>query len=333
MVDTQHFCLRWNNYQSSITSAFENLRDDEDFVDVTLACDGKSLKAHRVVLSACSPYFRELLKSTPCKHPVIVLQDVAFSDLHALVEFIYHGEVNVHQRSLSSFLKTAEVLRVSGLTQQADQTDRDELSHVRALAAGGNHLPFHEKSDETFPRGGSPPTPVTPTPTTVQQLLRRAQIRRNERRTPDPHDESVKRPRVPSPPLNNNDATPTDFSMVKNNHLSAKVEGNGVHDENSLVEDNINAGNNEDSSDSGAAASDRPPASASSNEHEPEPEHTSAQNFLPESKLFTSTPGSFNFSMAALTTDHTPLPGLGHTALQTPDLAGTSQGKRDFAPL
>lgn len=62
MADTQHFCLRWNNYQSSITSAFENLRDDEDFVDVTLACDGKSLKAHRVVLSACSPYFRELLK-------------------------------------------------------------------------------------------------------------------------------------------------------------------------------------------------------------------------------------------------------------------------------
>ena len=58
---------------------------------------------------------------------MIVLQDVAFSDLHALVEFIYHGEVNVHQRSLSSFLKTAEVLRVSGLTQQADQSDRDEV--------------------------------------------------------------------------------------------------------------------------------------------------------------------------------------------------------------
>ncbi|XP_026672891.1 broad-complex core protein isoforms 1/2/3/4/5-like isoform X2 [Ceratina calcarata] len=338
MVDTQHFCLRWNNYQSSITSAFENLRDDEDFVDVTLACDGKSLKAHRVVLSACSPYFRELLKSTPCKHPVIVLQDVAFSDLHALVEFIYHGEVNVHQRSLSSFLKTAEVLRVSGLTQQADQTDRDELSHVRALAAGGNHVPFHEKLDESFPRGGSPPTPVTPTPTTVQQLLRRAQIRRNERRTPDPHDESVKKARVPSPPLNNNDATPTDFSMVKN-HLSSKVEGNGVHEEKCPLEDNIkcepleltggnsgNGGNNEDSSDSGQAASDRPPASASSNEHEAESEHTSTPNFLSEAKMYSHTPGSFNFSMAALAGDHTPLSGLGH-GLQPPDLAGTSQDR------
>lgn len=57
-------------------------------------------------------------QSTSCKHPVIVLQDVSFLDLHALVEFIYHGEVNVHQNSLSSFLKTAEILRVSGLTQQ-----------------------------------------------------------------------------------------------------------------------------------------------------------------------------------------------------------------------
>ncbi|XP_076224994.1 broad-complex core protein isoform X2 [Nomia melanderi] len=338
MVDTQHFCLRWNNYQSSITSAFENLRDDEDFVDVTLACDGKSLKAHRVVLSACSPYFRELLKSTPCKHPVIVLQDVAFSDLHALVEFIYHGEVNVHQRSLSSFLKTAEVLRVSGLTQQADQTDRDELSHVRALAAGGNHLPFHEKLEESFPRGGSPPTPVTPTPTSVQQLQRRLQIRR--RRTPSPHDESTdKKLRATSPPLNNNDATPTDFSMVKNNHLSTKVEGNGVHEENSPLEDNIkcepleltggnsgNGGNNEDSSDSGAAASDRPPASASSNEHEAEPEHTSTSIFSSDAKIFPPTPGSFNFSMAALAADHTPLSGLGH-GLQPPELAGTSQDR------
>ncbi|CAI6342854.1 unnamed protein product [Macrosiphum euphorbiae] len=126
MGDLQHFCLRWNNYQNSITTAFENLRDDEDFIDVTLACDGKSLKAHRVVLSACSPYFRELLKSTPCKHPVIVLQDVVFDDLQALVEFIYHGEVNVHQRNLSSFLKTAEVLRVSGLTQPSDSTTAND---------------------------------------------------------------------------------------------------------------------------------------------------------------------------------------------------------------
>ncbi|XP_046588988.1 broad-complex isoform X7 [Neodiprion pinetum] len=342
MVDTQHFCLRWNNYQSSITSAFENLRDDEDFVDVTLACDGKSLKAHRVVLSACSPYFRELLKSTPCKHPVIVLQDVAFSDLHALVEFIYHGEVNVHQRSLSSFLKTAEVLRVSGLTQQADQTDRDELSHVRALAAG-NHLPTHEKlPEENFLRGNSsPPSAATmPVPTSLhQQIFHKSQIRKNEIHPYNTHNDKIKRARLPSPPLNNNDAIPTDFSMIKSNHLSSKIEGNGLNEDSSHVEENIkcepleltggngggNGGNHDDSSNSEAAASDRPPASASSNEHDPEPEHP-PPSFLPsESKLFTTTPGTYNFTMSALTTDHSPLSGLGH-GLQTTDLAGTSQG-------
>ncbi|XP_059616235.1 broad-complex core protein isoforms 1/2/3/4/5 isoform X3 [Phlebotomus argentipes] len=245
MVDTQHFCLRWNNYQSSITSAFENLRDDEDFVDVTLACDGRSLKAHRVVLSACSPYFRELLKSTPCKHPVIVLQDVAFTDLHALVEFIYHGEVNVHQRSLSSFLKTAEVLRVSGLTQkQAEETH--SLAQVQNLTSSGGRTPvnhhqsFTEKlvEDALFPHGASPPphfnnlhTPTAHSGTTVNQLLRRAAavaLRRERNNSNQSDDFSQKRHRIDNGILGNNNSpdvinhmpqiTATDFSTIKHNN-------------------------------------------------------------------------------------------------------------------
>lgn len=58
----QQYSLRWNDFQSSILSSFRHLRDEEDFVDVTLACDNCSFTAHKVVLSACSPYFRQLLK-------------------------------------------------------------------------------------------------------------------------------------------------------------------------------------------------------------------------------------------------------------------------------
>jgi BTB/POZ domain. len=58
----QQFALRWNDFQTSILSSFRHLRDEEDFVDVTLACDGCSFTAHKVVLSACSPYFKTLLK-------------------------------------------------------------------------------------------------------------------------------------------------------------------------------------------------------------------------------------------------------------------------------
>ncbi|EEB13793.1 zinc finger protein and BTB domain-containing protein, putative [Pediculus humanus corporis] len=174
--DTQHFCLRWNNYQSSITSAFESLRDQDDFVDVTLACDGRSLKAHRVVLSACSSYFRELLKSTPCKHPVIVLQDVSFADLSSLVEFIYHGEVNVHQKNLTSFLKTAEVLRVSGLTQQAERDEQISSSRDRIQGPSSPN----EDSSTWNPNRDSPCSQISVNnPATVNQLLKAAALAAN----------------------------------------------------------------------------------------------------------------------------------------------------------
>lgn len=58
----QQYCLRWNNHSDSIISEFEVLLGQEDFVDVTLSCDRQSVKAHKVVLSACSTYFRRLLK-------------------------------------------------------------------------------------------------------------------------------------------------------------------------------------------------------------------------------------------------------------------------------
>jgi len=128
MTDVQEFCLRWNNHQSNLISAFYDLRAGEDFVDVTLACEGRSLQAHKVVLSACSPFFRDLLKTTPCKHPVIVLKDILYNDLVALIEFMYQGEVRVKHNGLPSFLRTAEVLQVRGLTEQASKQDISQLN-------------------------------------------------------------------------------------------------------------------------------------------------------------------------------------------------------------
>ena len=62
MVDSQKFCLKWDGFQSSVTSVFDHLRRDGELVDITLCCEGQRVRAHRMMLSACSPYFRELLK-------------------------------------------------------------------------------------------------------------------------------------------------------------------------------------------------------------------------------------------------------------------------------
>ncbi|XP_034098099.1 protein abrupt isoform X3 [Drosophila albomicans] len=111
----QHYALKWNDFQTSILSSFRHLRDEEDFVDVTLACDERSFTAHKVVLSACSPYFRKLLKANPCEHPIVILRDVRSDDVENLLSFMYNGEVNVSHEQLPDFLKTAHLLQIRGL--------------------------------------------------------------------------------------------------------------------------------------------------------------------------------------------------------------------------
>ncbi|XP_061716695.1 broad-complex core protein isoform X1 [Cydia pomonella] len=355
MADTQHFCLRWNNYQSSITSAFENLRDDEDFVDVTLACDGKSLKAHRVVLSACSPYFRELLKSTPCKHPVIVLQDVAFTDLHALVEFIYHGEVNVHQRSLSSFLKTAEVLRVSGLTQNDDAQGPLVQSLARAAAAAASpHTP------PPHPAHAHPHTPSYtdkleeallshPQHSSIQHMMRRVSLPpRRMSRSADNSPDVIKRARHD----NNNETQihAADFS-TKNHSIINNTRahepgnnGNGISNSSSspsprLMDEVKNepldmiCGSNADID---RSTDDTPPhhrplgggppsrgSSAENDDRTPPPQLPPSPFIQPaDTKLFAPS-NTYNFSMAALT-EHPSLQGL-QSPLAPDGMASTSQ--------
>lgn len=116
-MSTQRFCLRWNNHQSNLLSVFEQLLHDESFVDVTLAVEGQLLRAHKMVLSACSPYFQALFVNHPDKHPIVILKDVPYCDMRSLLDFMYRGEVSVDQDRLTAFLRVAESLRIKGLTE------------------------------------------------------------------------------------------------------------------------------------------------------------------------------------------------------------------------
>lgn len=111
----QQFCLRWNNYQTNLTNVFDQLLQSESFVDVTLACDGHSVKAHKMVLSACSPYFQSLFFENPCQHPIVIMRDIKWPELKAAVEFMYKGEINVSQEQIGPLLKVAESLKIRGL--------------------------------------------------------------------------------------------------------------------------------------------------------------------------------------------------------------------------
>ncbi|XP_023331615.1 transcription factor GAGA isoform X6 [Eurytemora carolleeae] len=114
---TEKFCLKWNDFESNISVAFRDLRDEKEFFDITLACEDNQIQAHKVILSACSPFFRNMLKVNPHQHPLIYLRGMKFADLESVLNFMYYGEVNVAQDELNSFLAVAEDLRVKGLTQ------------------------------------------------------------------------------------------------------------------------------------------------------------------------------------------------------------------------
>ncbi|XP_043677887.1 longitudinals lacking protein, isoforms N/O/W/X/Y isoform X9 [Vespula pensylvanica] len=117
MEDDQQFCLKWNNHQSTLIQNFDTLYESGTLVDCTLAAEGKYLKAHRVVLSACSPYFEGLLSEHYDKHPVFILKDVKFKELKAMMDYMYRGEVNISQDQLTALLKAAESLQIKGLSE------------------------------------------------------------------------------------------------------------------------------------------------------------------------------------------------------------------------
>merc|ERR1712183_696896 len=146
-MGSEKFCLRWNDFESNISVAFRELRDDKDFFDVTLACDDEQIQSHKMILSACSPFFRNILRRNPHQHPLIYLKGVKYTDLQSVLNFMYHGEVNVAQEELNSFLAVAEDLRVKGLTQ-----DQAETQHSRREA---NHKPA--------------PPPPKPSPVTTER--------------------------------------------------------------------------------------------------------------------------------------------------------------------
>ena len=116
-MTTDKFCLKWNEFESNIGSAFRELRDDQDFFDLTLACQDDQVQAHKVILAACSPFFRRVLKRNRHEHPLRYLKGVKHTTICSLLNFMYHGQVNIAQEELDTFLAVAEELEVKGLTQ------------------------------------------------------------------------------------------------------------------------------------------------------------------------------------------------------------------------
>jgi len=167
MSATEKFCLRWNDFESNISVAFRELREEKDFFDVTLSVGPghQHIQAHKLILSACSPFFRGVLKQNQHAHPLLYLKGVGFSELQAVLNFMYHGEVNVAQEELNTFLAVAEELQVKGLTQGGGGSNQNPSSKPKSEPPPARPRPpepSRAPAPAPRPRPTAPPTSSAP---------------------------------------------------------------------------------------------------------------------------------------------------------------------------
>ena len=117
----ERMSLCWNKFEETAAAAFRYLGASGDFSDVTLASeDGLQMNAHKMILACSSPVFQNILKANKHTHPLIYLRGIKSKDLLCILDFLYHGEANVDQENLESFVAIAEDLELKGFTGKAD---------------------------------------------------------------------------------------------------------------------------------------------------------------------------------------------------------------------
>jgi len=167
-MSAEKFCLRWNDFESNLSSAFRDLRTDKDLFDVTLSCGGESFQAHKLVLSACSDLFRDMFRrSLPLSgtHSILYLRGVHGADMKAVLDFMYHGEVSVAQEELNSFLSVAEDLKVKGLTQKQAEAAGSKVGDYAERKVTDNSYPKPNNQEYSSLTASAPlkrPRPLKP---------------------------------------------------------------------------------------------------------------------------------------------------------------------------
>merc|ERR1712126_317130 len=133
IMTSEKFCLRWNDFERNVSQSFTKLRKESNLFDVTLVSDDqKQVTAHKLVLSACSDFFKNIFNSNTHSHPLIYLDGVGASELNLVLDYIYQGEVQIYQEKLDRFLEIAKKLKLDGLLATDDNQEnnitKDELS-------------------------------------------------------------------------------------------------------------------------------------------------------------------------------------------------------------
>ena len=119
---SEKFCLKWNDFETNVSKSFGLLRNEDYLHDVTLVCDdNKQISAHKLVLSACSEFFKSIFKNNKLQNPLICLEGITSKELQDILDYMYNGKINIFQEGLDKFLSIAQRFRIMGLLQNEEE--------------------------------------------------------------------------------------------------------------------------------------------------------------------------------------------------------------------
>ena len=156
-MTSEKFCLKWNDFQENMIGSLKELHGDLDFCDVTLACEGNHhIAASKVVLASSSPIFRDILKSNKHSYPLIYMKGTKKADLAAIVDFMYHGEANIFQEDIDSFLCLADELKLKGLSGSRplqEDPGEEKILNIAKSVENFETLKAEQSKQETTTKG------------------------------------------------------------------------------------------------------------------------------------------------------------------------------------
>ena len=131
---SEKFSLKWNDFKTTVSQSFGILREEKEFFDVTLVSDDeRQIPAHKLVLSACSDFFKSILRNNSHSHPLLYLSGIHSTNLSLILDYIYQGEVQIYQEHLDSFLEVAQKLKIEGLITGTEDNNRHHFKTEETL--------------------------------------------------------------------------------------------------------------------------------------------------------------------------------------------------------
>ena len=150
---SEKFCLKWNDFHSNISKSFGLFRNEDYLHDVTLVSDDhQQFSAHKLVLSACSEYFKNIFQhnSKPNAHPLLCLDGISSGDLNNIMDYIYNGEVQIFQENLDRFLNVAQRLKLEGLMEN-DAGFKNNFNETKIAKEEDETLPCETRNEINEP--------------------------------------------------------------------------------------------------------------------------------------------------------------------------------------